>query len=159
MSMLECGHPMRSKTYSATRRHGRAAVCSRLSCPQRTLEKLSEKDLDKDTSEKEPEEDLPEKIEEDELEEVKERFFREAESAGRLNHPNIVTIYDVGEENDLAYIAMEYIEGEPIDRYADARRLDVNARLRLFVEVADAVADRLRQPRGALPPGAGRVAP
>jgi CHASE2 domain-containing sensor protein len=47
----------------------------------------------------------------DELVEVKERFFREAESAGRLNHPNIVSIYDAGEENDLAYIAMELLKG------------------------------------------------
>jgi eukaryotic-like serine/threonine-protein kinase len=43
-----------------------------------------------------------------ELAEARVRFFREAETAGRLNHPNIVTIYDVGEERGLAYIAMEY---------------------------------------------------
>ena len=47
----------------------------------------------------------------DELEEIKERFFREAESAGRLAHQNIVTIYDAGEERDLAYIAMEMLKG------------------------------------------------
>ena len=45
---------------------------------------------------------LAQEFEEDELEEVKERFFREAETAGRLNHPNIVTIFDAGEEHDLA---------------------------------------------------------
>ena len=39
------------------------------------------------------------------------RFFREAETAGRLNHPNIVTIFDAGEEHDLAYIAMEFLMG------------------------------------------------
>jgi len=49
---------------------------------------------------------LAQEFEGDKLNEVKERFFREAETAGRLNHPNIVTIYDVGEENNLAYIAM-----------------------------------------------------
>ncbi|MEM7294495.1 MAG: CHASE2 domain-containing protein, partial [Pseudomonadota bacterium] len=52
---------------------------------------------------------LAQEFEEDELEDVKERFFREAETAGRLNHPNIVTIYDAGEEHDLAYIAMEFL--------------------------------------------------
>ena len=46
---------------------------------------------------------LAQEFEEDELDEVKERFFREAETAGRLNHPNIVTIFDAGEEHDLAY--------------------------------------------------------
>ena len=46
-----------------------------------------------------------------ELVEARSRFFREAETAGRLNHPNIVTIYDVGEERGLAYIAMEYLKG------------------------------------------------
>jgi serine/threonine protein kinase len=56
-------------------------------------------------------------FEEDELEEVKERFFREAETAGRLNHPNIVTIYDAGEEHDLAYIAMEFLKGHDLARY------------------------------------------
>ncbi|MBI2750881.1 MAG: serine/threonine protein kinase, partial [Burkholderiales bacterium] len=50
-------------------------------------------------------------FEADELAEVKERFFREAETAGRLSHPNIVTIYDAGEEHDLCYIAMELLKG------------------------------------------------
>ncbi|MBD3647786.1 MAG: serine/threonine protein kinase, partial [Pseudomonadales bacterium] len=53
----------------------------------------------------------------DELKEVKERFFREAESAGRLNHPNIVAIYDAGEEHDLAYIAMELLKGHDLDAH------------------------------------------
>ncbi len=57
---------------------------------------------------------LSQEFEPDELEEVKERFFREAETAGRLNHPNIVTIYDAGEEHDLAYIAMEFLKGKDL---------------------------------------------
>jgi CHASE2 domain-containing sensor protein len=54
---------------------------------------------------------LSQEFEADELAEVKERFFREAETAGRLSHPNIVTIYDAGEEHDLCYIAMELLKG------------------------------------------------
>ena len=46
-----------------------------------------------------------------EIEDFEQRFFREAKSAGRLNHPNIVTIYDVGHSDELAYIAMEYLSG------------------------------------------------
>jgi serine/threonine-protein kinase len=54
---------------------------------------------------------LAQEFEAEELAEVKERFFREAETAGRLSHPNIVTIYDAGEEHDLCYIAMELLKG------------------------------------------------
>lgn len=60
---------------------------------------------------------LAQEFEADELEQVKERFFREAETAGRLTHPNIVTIYDAGEEHDLAYIAMEFLKGKDLTPY------------------------------------------
>lgn len=60
---------------------------------------------------------LSAEFEADELKEVKERFFREAESAGRLSHPNIVAIYDAGEESDLAYIAMELLKGYDLDAH------------------------------------------
>ena len=60
---------------------------------------------------------LAQEFDADELDEVKERFFREAETAGRLNHPHIVTIYDAGEEHDLAYIAMEFLKGHDLTRY------------------------------------------
>ena len=60
---------------------------------------------------------LAQEFEADELQDVKDRFFREAETAGRLQHPNIVTIYDAGEEHDLAYIAMEFLEGHDLARY------------------------------------------
>ncbi len=66
---------------------------------------------------------LAQEFEEDELEEVKERFFREAETAGRLTHPNIVTIYDAGEEHDLAYIAMEFLNGHDLARYTKPEKL------------------------------------
>jgi len=58
-----------------------------------------------------------------ELVEARARFFREAETAGRLNHPNIVTIYDVGEERGLAYIAMEYLKGRHLSDFAAANSL------------------------------------
>jgi serine/threonine-protein kinase len=56
-------------------------------------------------------------FEPEEAEKMKEAFFREAESAGTLSHPNIVTIYDAGDEQDLAYIAMEFLEGEDFEKY------------------------------------------
>ena len=59
----------------------------------------------------------------DQLGEARERFFREAETAGRLNHPDIVTVYDAGETGELAWIAMEYVKGEDLLRYTAAGRL------------------------------------
>jgi len=50
-----------------------------------------------------------------EMEELRERLFREAQAAGKLSHPNIVTIYDVGSEDQLQYIAMEYIKGRTLE--------------------------------------------
>ena len=52
--------------------------------------------------------------------EFEARFYREAKSAGRLNHANIVTIYDVGETDDIAYIAMEYVEGKSLRELLDS---------------------------------------
>ncbi|MDX1443951.1 MAG: serine/threonine-protein kinase [Gammaproteobacteria bacterium] len=66
---------------------------------------------------------LSQEFEEDELEEVTERFFREAETAGRLNHPHIVTIYDAGEEHDLAYIAMEFLKGKDLTGHTKPDKL------------------------------------
>jgi len=57
------------------------------------------------------------------LKDVKDRFFREAETAGRLNHPNIVTIYDVGEDQELAYIAMDFLKGDNLLAYCKADTL------------------------------------
>jgi CHASE2 domain-containing sensor protein/tRNA A-37 threonylcarbamoyl transferase component Bud32 len=75
-----------------------------------------------------------------ELDEAKARFFREAETAGRLNHPNIVTIYDAGEDQDLAYIAMEYLQGQDLMRYIEPDQLLPPAHVAQIIEhVAEAL--------------------
>ncbi len=66
---------------------------------------------------------LADEFEQSHLDEVKRRFYQEAETAGQLNHPAIVTIYDVGEEHDLAYIAMDFIKGKSLDYYTRADSL------------------------------------
>src|SRR5665647_2724133 len=79
---------------------------------------------------------LSQEFEADELAEVKERFFREAETAGRLSHPNIVTIYDAGEEHDLCYIAMELLKGKDPVSYTHLRAHETDSYLvcRLLLE-------------------------
>ena len=66
---------------------------------------------------------LAQEFEGDKLKDVKERFFREAETAGRLNHPSIVTVYDVGEDQDLAYIAMDFLKGKDLMAYCQQENL------------------------------------
>jgi serine/threonine-protein kinase len=71
---------------------------------------------------------------------VKERFFREAESAGTLNHPNIVRIFDAGEESDVAYIAMELLDGHDFTQYTQKSHLLPPAQAMEYVaQVADAL--------------------
>jgi len=66
---------------------------------------------------------LGQEFDADKLDDVRQRFFREAETAGRLNHPNIVTIYDVGEDQELSYIAMDYLKGVNLLDYCKAGSL------------------------------------
>ena len=83
---------------------------------------------------------LAQEFEADELVEVKERFFREAETAGRLSHPNIVTIYDCGEEHDLCYIAMELLKGKDLAPYTKPDNLlPIEKLVSVFARVADAL--------------------
>jgi len=83
---------------------------------------------------------LSQEFEADELDEVKERFFREAETAGRLNHPNIVTIYDAGEEHDLAYIAMEFLKGKDLAPFTKkGSLLPLDKVLDIVIKSADAL--------------------
>ena len=83
---------------------------------------------------------LEKEFEDEELAEARVRFFREAESAGRLTHPNIVTVYDAGEDKNLAYIAMEYLHGKPLTEFTKAQRLLApNKALELCARTADAL--------------------
>jgi len=82
----------------------------------------------------------------DELVDARERFFREAETAGRLQHQNIVTIFDAGEEHDLAYIAMEFLKGKDLlDFCKDSNLLPVPKVLSIVARVAEALAYAHRQ--------------
>jgi serine/threonine-protein kinase len=65
---------------------------------------------------------LGEKRTPEEQERLRERLFREARSAGILSHPGIVTIYDVEQQDDLAYIAMEYVDGPTVDQWLTEQR-------------------------------------
>lgn len=79
-------------------------------------------------------------IDEEKLPEIKARFFREAESAGRLSHPNIVTIYDAGEENELGYIAMELVEGKSLREWSrKPHLLPLTDLVQTLASVADAL--------------------
>jgi len=70
-----------------------------------------------------------------------ERFFKEAAAVGRLDHPNIVTIYDAGQEHDLAYIAMDYVAGDSLDAWTGkSELLPVWEVLEIAAQVADALS-------------------
>jgi serine/threonine-protein kinase len=79
-------------------------------------------------------------FEPEEAEKIKETFFREAESVGTLSHSNIVTIYDAGEEEGLAYIAMEYLEGQSLKTYTNKDSL---LPMRKIIDYVADIADAL----------------
>jgi len=70
---------------------------------------------------------------------VREQWTREAKAISSLNHPNICLLHDVGQEDELDFLVMEYVEGEAIDAYCNQRGLDVPQRLALFCTICDAV--------------------
>ena len=70
---------------------------------------------------------------------ARDRFHREAEAASALNHPGICTIYDVGEADGCAFIAMEYLEGCPLDRMIAPRGVSESAAIGIALELVDAL--------------------
>ena len=83
---------------------------------------------------------LAEEFEGRELEDARVKFFREAEMAGRLSHPHIVTIYDAGEDDGIAYIAMELLRGRHLVEHTCSERL---LPLPVAVEIVGRLADAL----------------
>lgn len=83
---------------------------------------------------------LSQEFDTDELPEATTRFFREASAAGRLSHPYIISIFDAGEENDLAYISMEFFKGGNLVPYTRRDNLlPIPTVLRIIINVAEAV--------------------
>ncbi len=83
---------------------------------------------------------IEKEFEDEELREARLRFYREAESAGRLAHPNIITVFDAGEDKGLAYIAMEYVPGIPLKEFTDPKKLLAPKRaLELCASAAEAL--------------------
>src|SRR6185295_14451715 len=68
------------------------------------------------------------------------RFRREGHLLARLTHPHIAGLLDAGVVSGQPYLLLEYVDGKPIDQWCDEKALDTRARVRLFVDVAAAVA-------------------
>lgn len=79
-------------------------------------------------------------FDEDNVDVIKTHFYREAEVVAKLSHPNIVTIYDVGEDLDLSFLAMEYLQGESLEKYTSQGNLfPVKKCLEIIAQVCDAL--------------------
>ena len=69
------------------------------------------------------------------------RFVREAKSASALNHPNIITIYEIGESESTHFIATEFIDGETLNEYVKANPLDYKSALEIAIQIASALGE------------------
>ncbi len=79
-------------------------------------------------------------LDEDTAKEYSMRFVREAQAVARLNHPNIVQVYDFGEEGDIAYLVMEFIKGKELKAFFDANeRFDLKEAVRIMAELCEAL--------------------
>jgi len=79
-------------------------------------------------------------LDEDTAKDYSMRFVREAQAVARLNHPNIVQVYDFGEEGDIAYLVMEFIRGKELKTFFDANdRFDLKEAVRIMCELCDAL--------------------
>src|SRR5438067_4029710 len=79
-------------------------------------------------------------LDEDTAKDYSMRFVREAQAVARLNHPNIVQVYDFGEEGDIAYLVMEFIKGKELKTFFDAaERFDLKEAVRIMAELCEAL--------------------
>src|SRR5437588_6546948 len=79
-------------------------------------------------------------LDEDTAKDYSRRFVREAQAVARLNHPNIVQVYDFGEEGEIAYLVMEFIKGKELKTFFDANeRFDLKEAVRIMAELCDAL--------------------
>jgi serine/threonine-protein kinase len=82
----------------------------------------------------------PDQLDSSEAKELAERFRREAQAAGQLSHPSIVSVYDFGQEADISFIAMEFIEGEELqDRLDRGERLTIPEVVEVMTQLLDAL--------------------
>jgi serine/threonine-protein kinase len=83
---------------------------------------------------------LKSNLDEDTAKDFAMRFVREAQAVARLNHPNIVQVYDFGEEGEIAYLVMEFIKGKELKNFFDANeRFDLKEAVRIMCELCDAL--------------------
>jgi CHASE2 domain-containing sensor protein/tRNA A-37 threonylcarbamoyl transferase component Bud32 len=84
---------------------------------------------------------LEELFSDQKIEELRKRLIFEAQAAGKLSHPNIVTIYDVGVEGNLEYVAMEYLQGYTLDKLIE-KKSEVNYRIvaKIMIQICDALS-------------------
>jgi serine/threonine protein kinase len=85
----------------------------------------------------------PEKVADPER---KRRFVQEAKAASALNHPNIITIYDIGSEGGIDFVVMEHLTGKTLDQLIPRKGLRLNETLKAPIQMADAWATREDRP-------------